>query len=58
MLFDLLRVLAEGVETAEQIEFLRTRGCRAAQGYFYSWPVDQERFLELLGQSVPLAAAG
>ena len=53
-----LRVLAEGVETAEQIEFLRTRGCRAAQGYFYSWPVDQERFLELLGQSVPLAAAG
>src|ERR1700731_4682011 len=30
-----LRVLAEGVETAAQVEFLRSRGCRAAQGYFY-----------------------
>jgi diguanylate cyclase (GGDEF)-like protein len=50
-----LRVLAEGVETAAQIEFLRARGCRAAQGYYYSWPVDQERFLELLGQPAALA---
>ena len=43
-----LRVLAEGVETAAQIEFLRERGCRAAQGYFYSWPVDAATFMELL----------
>jgi diguanylate cyclase (GGDEF)-like protein/PAS domain S-box-containing protein len=46
-----LRVLAEGVETAAQIEFLRTRGCRAAQGYFYSWPVGPERFVELLSEA-------
>jgi predicted signal transduction protein with EAL and GGDEF domain len=46
-----LRVLAEGVETTAQIEFLRTRGCRAAQGYYYSWPVGPERFLELLGEA-------
>lgn len=45
-----LRVLAEGVETAAQIEFLRARGCRAAQGYFYSWPVGSERFMELLSE--------
>ena len=45
-----LRVLAEGVETATQIEFLRRRGCLAAQGYFYSWPVDADRFMELLAQ--------
>jgi diguanylate cyclase (GGDEF)-like protein/PAS domain S-box-containing protein len=51
-----LRVLAEGVETAAQVEFLRTRGCRAVQGYFYSWPVDPERLMELLDQVVPLAA--
>jgi diguanylate cyclase (GGDEF)-like protein/PAS domain S-box-containing protein len=49
-----LRVLAEGVETAAQIEFLRERGCRAAQGFYYSLPVGQDRFLELLGQSAPL----
>jgi diguanylate cyclase (GGDEF)-like protein/PAS domain S-box-containing protein len=49
-----LRVLAEGVETAAQIEFLRERGCRAAQGYYYSLPVDHDRFLELLGQPTPL----
>ena len=47
-----LRVLAEGVETAAQIEFLRARGCRAAQGYFYSRPVGPERFMELVGANV------
>ena len=51
-----LRVLAEGVETAAQIEFLRTRGCRAAQGYYYSWPIDPDRFLELLRQPTALQA--
>jgi diguanylate cyclase (GGDEF)-like protein/PAS domain S-box-containing protein len=52
-----LRVLAEGVETAAQMEFLRERGCRAAQGYFYSWPVDREQFMELLSQPARLAVA-
>jgi EAL domain-containing protein (putative c-di-GMP-specific phosphodiesterase class I) len=45
-----LRVLAEGVETPSQIEFLRARGCRVTQGYFFSKPVSPERFTELLGQ--------
>ena len=45
-----LRVIAEGVETTAQIEFLRGRGCRTAQGYFYSWPVDADPFMELLTQ--------
>ena len=43
-----LRVLAEGVETPAQIEFLRERGCRAAQGYYFSWPLDADAFTELL----------
>jgi diguanylate cyclase (GGDEF)-like protein/PAS domain S-box-containing protein len=51
-----LRVLAEGVETPAQIEFLRVRGCRAAQGYFYSWPVSPARFTELLDQQTSLPA--
>jgi diguanylate cyclase (GGDEF)-like protein/PAS domain S-box-containing protein len=33
-----LRVVAEGVETAEQIAFLRDVGCEEVQGYFYSQP--------------------
>ena len=52
-----LRVLAEGVETAAQIEFLRGRGCRAAQGYFYSWPVDAPTFMDLLLQPARATAS-
>jgi diguanylate cyclase len=53
-----LRVLAEGVETVEQSAFLRARGCRVAQGYYYSQPVAAERLTELLDKSVPLAGVG
>lgn len=35
-------VVAEGVETGEQREFLRKTNCRYGQGYFYSRPVDRE----------------
>jgi diguanylate cyclase (GGDEF)-like protein len=34
-----LEVVAEGVETAEQYEFLRSRSCDAMQGYLFSKPV-------------------
>jgi predicted signal transduction protein with EAL and GGDEF domain len=33
-------VLAEGVENAEQARFLSSAGCKSAQGYFFSRPVD------------------
>ncbi len=34
-----MRVVAEGVETAAQIDFLQAHGCQEAQGYFFSPPV-------------------
>ncbi|MBI5007155.1 MAG: EAL domain-containing protein [Nitrosomonadales bacterium] len=44
-----LRVIAEGVETQEQLDFLRIRGCDEIQGYFYSRPLAAEditRFIQ------------
>lgn len=43
-----LDVIAEGVETADQQEFLRRHGCDQMQGYFYSEPVPADKFEELL----------
>jgi diguanylate cyclase (GGDEF)-like protein len=42
------KVLAEGVEKQEQLDFLRKKGCDAYQGYFISKPVPAEDFAELL----------
>ncbi|MEX2133101.1 MAG: bifunctional diguanylate cyclase/phosphodiesterase, partial [Acidimicrobiia bacterium] len=43
-----LRVVAEGVENLDQLEFLRAHACDEAQGYFFSRPVDPDAFAELL----------
>ncbi|MBA3439965.1 MAG: EAL domain-containing protein [Pyrinomonadaceae bacterium] len=43
-----MEVMAEGVETAEQLEELRALGCEYAQGYFFSEPVDSEKAKTLI----------
>jgi diguanylate cyclase (GGDEF)-like protein/PAS domain S-box-containing protein len=43
-----LNVIAEGVETQAQLDFLKLNGCMAYQGYFFSKPVPIAQFEELL----------
>ncbi len=43
-----LGVIAEGVETEEQRQFLLENGCSQCQGYLFSWPVPIEQFESLL----------
>lgn len=47
-----LEVIAEGVETVEQLEFLRKSGCKAFQGHLFSKPISQADFTQLISQSV------
>ena len=43
-----LRVIAEGVETADELAFLKANDCDEAQGYYFSRPVPAEEFVNLL----------
>jgi EAL domain-containing protein (putative c-di-GMP-specific phosphodiesterase class I) len=42
------RVIAEGVETLEQLEFLTCQGCEEAQGYYIHRPMNAEQFAQTL----------
>jgi EAL domain-containing protein (putative c-di-GMP-specific phosphodiesterase class I) len=49
-----LRVVAEGVETQEQLEFLQAHECDEGQGYYFSHPVPPDTFAELLRTGIRL----
>jgi diguanylate cyclase (GGDEF)-like protein len=48
-----LAVIAEGVETAEQLDYLKRHGCDEMQGYYFSKPLDAADFEKLLLEHVP-----
>ncbi|MBN8207170.1 EAL domain-containing protein [Bacillus sp. NTK071] len=51
-----LSIVAEGIETKEQGEIIRSFGCNFAQGFFYSKPLNKDRFEKLLlSKQFPLA---
>jgi EAL domain-containing protein (putative c-di-GMP-specific phosphodiesterase class I) len=53
-----LRVTAEGVETAEQLEHLRRLGCEYAQGFFFGRPAPPGAHDGLLAARLPIANDG
>jgi EAL domain-containing protein (putative c-di-GMP-specific phosphodiesterase class I) len=47
-----LDVIAEGVETEEQLNLLYSMGCNKAQGYFFSKPVAASNFTQFLKSAI------
>jgi len=47
------RVIAEGIETEEQLAFLRARHCAEGQGYLFSQPVAAAKLADLLQTGIP-----
>jgi EAL domain-containing protein (putative c-di-GMP-specific phosphodiesterase class I) len=48
-----MEVVAEGVETENQFEFMKQHNCRIFQGYLFSRPIPAEDFLQLLAADHP-----
>ena len=49
-----LNVIAEGVETREQLDFLQQRNCQQAQGYYFARPLDPQQFEAFIIQGMPV----
>jgi EAL domain-containing protein (putative c-di-GMP-specific phosphodiesterase class I) len=52
------RVTAEGVESGAQLEFLRSRGCEAAQGFYLARPMSATALTEILESRRPGSEIG
>ena len=48
-----LKVVAEGVENQEQLDFLKAQGCDEVQGYLISRPVAAQELMRLLRNGFP-----
>jgi sensor c-di-GMP phosphodiesterase-like protein len=52
-----MEVVAEGVETFEQLDYLRERGADSAQGYLFSPPLPAQAFLDLVRSMEPIGVS-
>ena len=43
-----VKIVAEGVETKEMTDYLTERGVDYLQGYYFSKPVNEDKFLEVI----------
>jgi EAL domain-containing protein (putative c-di-GMP-specific phosphodiesterase class I) len=50
-----LQVIAEGVETRQQLDFLRANGCVLAQGFYLQSPMPAEEFEAVLRDGIVIA---
>ena len=41
-----IKTVSEGVETAEDVTFVKTIGCTTGQGYYYSKPISVDEFTQ------------
>jgi EAL domain-containing protein (putative c-di-GMP-specific phosphodiesterase class I) len=51
-----MEVVAEGVETAEQLECMRATGCDAVQGYYCGRPMTATQFEDFIAKAQPILA--
>ncbi|MDI3356624.1 EAL domain-containing protein [Pseudomonas sp. UYIF39] len=52
-----LTIIAEGVETLEQLDFLKAHQCEEGQGYYFSKAVEPDAFVRYLGSVKPFSSA-
>ena len=53
-----LTVVAQGVETRAQVDFLRAHACDELQGFYYNRPVPADQFAKLLQGPMDIADSG
>ena len=41
-----ITIIAEGIETSEQYEYIKSRNCDIVQGYYFSYPLDYHKFCD------------
>ncbi|SHH35034.1 EAL domain-containing protein [Clostridium grantii] len=52
----LLKIVAEGIETIEQYDLIKSLGCNEIQGYYFSKPCEANKIIELFNENFIVSA--